>query len=226
MAKDLLFEIGIEEIPARFMAPALKQIEEIMTKKLAEAGLEYKAMKTYGTPRRFTLIVEDLAEMQADIVVESKGPAKKSAFDADGNPTKALQGFCRGKGVEIADLVEKELKGVPYMYAVKEVKGQKTTDIIGEMLHDMVGKIYFPKPMRWGYGEMRFARPIRWVVLLFGEDLLPINLGGVDSDRYSRGHRFLGSQHVEIKNAQTYEETLAKEFVIVDQDKRRTEIWR
>lgn len=226
MAKDLLFEIGIEEIPARFMAPALKQIEEIMTKKLAEAGLEYKAMKTYGTPRRFTLIVEDLAEMQADIVVESKGPAKKSAFDADGNPTKALQGFCRGKGVEIADLVEKELKGVPYMYAVKEVKGQKTADIIGEMLHDMVGKIYFPKPMRWGYGEMRFARPIRWVVLLFGEDLLPINLGGVDSDRYSRGHRFLGSQHVEIKNAQTYEETLAKEFVIVDQDKRRAEIWR
>jgi glycyl-tRNA synthetase beta chain len=225
MAKDLLFEIGIEEIPARFMAPALKQIEEIMTKKLAEAGLEYGAIKTYGTPRRFTLIVEALAEMQADIVVESKGPAKKSAFDADGNPTKALQGFCRGKGVEIADLVEKEIKGVPYMYAVKEVKGQKTADIIGDMLQDMVGKIYFPKPMRWGYGEMRFARPIRWVVLLLGDQLLPINLGGVDSDRYSRGHRFLGSQHVEIKDAASYEETLAKEFVIVDQNKRRTEIW-
>ena len=226
MAKDLLFEIGIEEIPARFMAPALKQIEEVMTKKLAEAGLSYKAMKTYGTPRRFTLIVEELAEMQADIVVESKGPAKKSAFDADGNPTKALQGFCRGKGVEIADLVEKELKGVPYMYAVKEVKGQKTADIIGDMLHEMVNKIYFPKPMRWGYGEMRFARPIRWVVLLFGEDVLPLNLGGVDADKYSRGHRFLGSQQVEIKNAATYEETLAKEFVIVDQDKRREEIWK
>lgn len=225
MAKDLLFEIGIEEIPARFMAPALKQIEEIMTKKLAEAGLEYGAIKTYGTPRRFTLIVEALAEMQADIVVESKGPAKKSAFDADGNPTKALQGFCRGKGVEIADLVEKEIKGVPYMYAVKEVKGQKTADIIGDMLQDMVGKIYFPKPMRWGYGEMRFARPIRWVVLLLGDQLLPLNLGGVDSDRYSRGHRFLGSQHVEIKDAASYEETLAKEFVIVDQNKRRTEIW-
>ncbi|MGI5824275.1 MAG: glycine--tRNA ligase subunit beta [Bacillota bacterium] len=226
MAKDLLFEIGIEEIPARFMAPALKQIEDIMTKKLAEAGLEYKAMKTYGTPRRFTLIVEDLAEMQADIVVESKGPAKKAAFDADGNPTKALQGFCRGKGVEIADLVEKEIKNVPYMYAVKEVKGQKTADIIAEMLHDMVGKIYFPKPMRWGYGEMRFARPIRWVVLLLGEELLPINLGGVESGRYSRGHRFLGSQQVEIKNAAAYEEALAKEFVIVDQDKRREEIWK
>ena len=226
MAKDLLFEIGIEEIPARFMAPALKQIEEIITKKLDEAGLEYKAMKTYGTPRRFTLIIEELAEMQADIVVESKGPAKKSAFDADGNPTKALQGFCRGKGVEVTDLVERELKGVPYMYAVKEVKGQKTADIIADMLHEMVNKIYFPKPMRWGYGEMRFARPIRWVVLLFGDEVLPINLGGVDSDRYSRGHRFLGDQHVEIKNAETYEETLAKEFVIVDQAKRREEIWK
>lgn len=226
MAKDLLFEIGIEEIPARFMAPALRQIEEIMTKNLAEAGLEYKAMKTYGTPRRFTLIVKDLAEMQADIVVESKGPAKKAAFDADGNPTKALQGFCRGKGVEVADLIEKEIKGVPYMYAEKEVKGQKTADIIGDMLHEMVGKIYFPKPMRWGYGEMRFARPIRWVVLLFGEDVLPLELGGVKSDKYSRGHRFLGSQQVEIKNAATYEEALAKEFVIVDQDKRREEIWK
>lgn len=226
MAKDLLFEIGIEEIPARFMAPALRQIEEIMTKNLAEAGLEYKAMKTYGTPRRFTLIVEELVEMQADIVVESKGPAKKAAFDADGNPTKALQGFCRGKGVEVADLIEKEIKGVPYMYAEKEVKGQKTADIIGDMLHDMVGKIYFPKPMRWGYGEMRFARPIRWVVLLFGEDVLPLNLGGVQSDKYSRGHRFLGSQQVAIKNAAAYEDALAKEFVIVDQDKRREEIWK
>lgn len=226
MAKDLLFEIGIEEIPARFMAPALKQIKETVAAKLAEAGLEYKAVKTYGTPRRFTLIVEELAEMQADIVVESKGPAKKAAFDAEGNPTKALQGFCRGKGVEISDLTEKEIKGVPYMYAVKEVKGRKTADIIGDMLLDTVNGIYFPKPMRWGYGEMRFARPIRWVVLLFGEDVLPITLGGVESSRYSRGHRFLGNQHVEIKNAETYEKTLAEEFVIVDQDKRREEIWK
>lgn len=226
MAKDLLFEIGIEEIPARFMAPALKQIKETVTAKLAEAGLEYKAVKTYGTPRRFTLIVEELAEMQADIVVESKGPAKKAAFDAEGKPTKALQGFCRGKGVEISDLTEKEIKSVPYMYAVKEVKGRKTADIIGDMLLDTVNGIYFPKPMRWGYGEMRFARPIRWVVLLFGEDVLPITLGGVESSRYSRGHRFLGNQHVEIKNAETYEKTLAEEFVIVDQDKRREEIWK
>lgn len=226
MAKDLLFEIGIEEIPARFMAPALRQIEEIMTQKLAEAGLDYQGIKTYGTPRRFTLIVEGLAETQADVLVENKGPAKKAAFDADGNPTKALLGFCKSKGVEIADLEEREIKNVPYLYAVKEVKGQKTIDIIAAMLYDMVTKLYFPKPMRWGYGETRFARPIRWVVLLFGEDVIPMELGGVQADRYSRGHRFLGSQHLEIKDAASYEETLRGAFVIVDQNKRREEIRR
>ena len=119
MAKDVLFEIGIEEIPARFMEPALKQMEELMQKKLAEASLAYQGMKTYGTPRRFTLIIEGLAEMQPDVQIESKGPAKKAAYDAEGNPTKALLGFCKGQGVEPKDLVEKELKGVPYLYAQK-----------------------------------------------------------------------------------------------------------
>ena len=225
MAKDVLFEIGIEEIPARFMEPALKQMEELMQKKLAEASLAYQGMKTYGTPRRFTLIIEGLAEMQPDVQIESKGPAKKAAYDAEGNPTKALLGFCKGQGVEPKDLVEKELKGVPYLYAQKEKKGQKTADLLPNILQEMVHKLYFPKPMRWGYGEMRFARPIRWLVLLYGQEVLPLTIAGVTAGQLSRGHRFLGSQQVKIQDAASYEAALAKEFVIVDQEKRRQEIW-
>ncbi len=225
MAKDLLFEIGIEEIPARFMEPALKQIRELITAALDEAGLEYAAVRTYGTPRRFTLIVDGLAEEQPDKETESKGPALKAAYDAEGNPTKALQGFCRGQGIDPADVLQKEIKGVQYVYAVKKVAGRPTAELLPEMLSSMVHKLYFPKPMRWGYNEMRFARPIKWLVLLFGEDVLPLNIAGVESDRYSRGHRFLGSDHVEIKNAAAYKDALLKEYVIVDQDVRREKIW-
>ena len=225
MAKDLLFEIGIEEIPARFMEPALKQIRELTAAGLEDAGLAYGAIRTYGTPRRFTLIVEGLAEEQPDKEVESKGPALKAAYDADGNPTKALQGFCRGQGIDPADVLRKEIKGVEYIYAVRKVAGRPTAELLPEMLSAIVHKLYFPKPMRWGYNEMRFARPIKWLVLLFGEDVLPLNIAGVESDRFSRGHRFLGSDHVEIKNATAYKDALLKEYVIVDQDVRREKIW-
>lgn len=225
MAKDLLFEIGIEEIPARFMEPALKQIRELTAAGLDEAGLEHGQIRTYGTPRRFTLIVEALAEEQPDKEVESKGPALRAAYDADGNPTRALQGFCRGQGIDPADVLQKEIKGVQYVYAVRKVAGRPTAELLPEMLSAIVHKLYFPKPMRWGYNEMRFARPIKWLVLLFGDDVLPLDIAGVQSDRFSRGHRFLGSDHVEIKNAASYKDALQKEYVIVDQDVRREKIW-
>jgi len=225
MAKDLLFELGIEEIPARFMAPALKQLSELTAAKLAELSLEYTGIKTYGTPRRFTLIVEGLAEMQPDVTVEAKGPAKKAAYDENGEPTRALQGFCKSQGVEPADLIEKELKGVAYLYANKSVKGRAAAEILPDMLAEIVHKLYFPKPMRWAYGDMRFARPIRWIVLLFGADVLPLTLGGVEAGNISRGHRFLGSQEIVLTGAAEYEATLEKECVIVDPDKRRELIW-
>jgi glycyl-tRNA synthetase beta chain len=225
MAKDLLFEIGIEEIPARFMEPALKQLKELMSEKLAEAGLTYEKIETYGTPRRFTLIIDKLAEVQPDREAESKGPAVKAAYDAEGNPSKALQGFCRGQGIDPKDVLTKEIKGVEYIYAVKQIKGQPTAELLPEMLSAVVHKLYFPKPMRWAYNEMRFARPIRWLVLLFGEDVLPLEIAGVQAGKFSRGHRFLGSDHVEIKNATAYKDTLLKEYVIVDPAVRREKIW-
>lgn len=226
MAKDLLFEIGIEEIPARFMEPALNELKKLMAASLEEAGLAYEKLAAYGTPRRITLMINQLAEEQPDREVESKGPAIKAAYDAEGKPTKALQGFCRGQGIDPADVLIKEIKGVQYAYAVKHIAGQKTADILPDMLTAAVHKIYFPKPMRWGWGEMRFARPIRWIVLLFGADVLPLTIAGVKADRFSRGHRFLGSNHIEIASPAAYMDALAKNYVIVDQDIRREKIWK
>lgn len=226
MAKDLLFEIGIEEIPARFMEPALNQLQTIMTENLAEAGLQYEKLAAYGTPRRITLMIEGLDEVQPDRSTESKGPAVKAAYGADGQPSKALLGFCRGQGIEPADVLTKEIKGVEYVYAVKQIAGRPTAELLPEMLSAAVHKIYFPKPMRWAYNEMRFARPIRWLVLLFGADVLPLEIAGVAAGRISRGHRFLGSDSVEIACPAEYLDTMQKAYVIVDQSVRREKIWQ
>lgn len=226
MAKDLLFEIGIEEIPARFMEPALNQLAQLMRDALAEAGLKYENLQTYGTPRRIALVIDQLDEVQPDRETESKGPAVKAAYDTDGQPTRALLGFCRSQGIEPQDVLTKEIKGVEYVYALKKIKGGHTAEMLPQMLASAVHKIYFPKPMRWGYNEMRFARPIRWLVLLFGQDVLPLELAGVQAGRFSRGHRFLGSDHVEIKEPTLYFDTLQKQYVIVDQSVRREKIWQ
>lgn len=225
MAKDLLFEIGIEEIPARFMEPALKQLRELAAAGLQQAGLEYADMQVYGTPRRIALLVKDLAEMQPDSQQESKGPALKAAYGADGQPTKALLGFCRGQGIEPAEVLQKEIKGVQYVYAVKHIQGRPTEELLPAMLEEIVHKLYFPKPMRWGSNEMRFARPIRWLVLLFGQEVLPLEIAGVKAGRITRGHRFLGSGQAEIKNPAVYLMTLQNEYVIADQNVRREKIW-
>ncbi len=225
MAKDLLFEIGIEEIPARFMEPALNQLRELAADGLQQAGLEYADMQVYGTPRRIALLVKDLAEMQPDSQQESKGPALKAAFDAAGQPTKALLGFCRGQGIEPDTVLQKEIKGVQYVYAVKHIQGRPTAELLPAMLEEIVHKLYFPKPMRWGNNEMRFARPIRWLVLLFGQEVLPLEIAGVKAGRVTRGHRFLGNGQAEIKEPAAYLLTLQNEYVVADQKVRREKIW-
>lgn len=229
MAQDLLFEIGIEEIPARFMEPALKQLRELAENKLAEAGLKYKQMNTFGTPRRIALQIFGLDEQQPDLTQESKGPALKAAYDADGQPTKALLGFCRGQGIEPGAVQTKEIKGVAYVYAQKLIAGRPTAELLPEMLGEIVHKLYFPKPMRWGFNEMRFARPIRWLVLIWGDEfanqVLPLEIAGLKAGRTTRGHRFLGHEGVEIKSPAAYKDTLMKEYVIVDQNARREKIW-
>ncbi len=226
MTKDLLFEIGTEEIPARFMEPALSQMAELAKTLLGNEDLPFGGIKTYGTPRRLTLLVSGLPEKQADRKVLVKGPAKKAAYDAEGTPTKALLGFCRGQGVTPEQVVEQDLNGIAYVYADKEIKGRATKEILPQLLSEIIGKIYFPKPMRWGYHEMRFARPIHWLVALWGEEVLPLTVAGVTAGNQSRGHRFLGKQKVTIKDPQSYVAALKEEYVIVDPAERKALIWR
>lgn len=190
--EKLLFEIGTEEIPAKFMPGILAQLKELAEKKMDELRIPYEAVKVYGTPRRMTFISDGVAEHQADSTIEAKGPSVKIAFK-DGEATKAAQGFARGQGVDVADL---EVRG-EYVYAVKHLAGQEVEDLLPGLLHDILTSLSFPKTMRWADHDFRFVRPIRWLVALFGDDVIPVEITGVKSGKFSRGHRFLRPTIVE-----------------------------
>lgn len=226
MAKDLLFEIGTEEIPARFMEPALKQMRELAEAGLKEHRLEFSKINVYGTPRRLALLVQELAETQADLEEEVKGPSEKAAYDAQGNPTKAALGFARGQGVDVANLKIKETPQGNYVFAMKKSIGQPAETVLPGILISIVHKLYFPKPMRWGELEMKFARPIRWLVALFGNEVLDVEIEGLKAGRTSRSHRFLGSGTVELSKPDEYIPKLKENYCIVDQEERKEIIWQ
>lgn len=219
--QNLLLEIGLEEIPAKFMPPALKELAEIAKNKLQEARIAYDEIQTYGTPRRIVLMVKGVAEMQSDLEEEVKGPALKAAFDAEGNPTKAAMGFAKGQGVDVADLQTKEINGGTYVFALKKVAGLESRQVLTELLPQFITGLHFPKPMRWGSCEMRYARPIRWIVALFGSEVIPFTLANITSGNISRGHRFLGAEEIAISSPETYMAVLKENFVIVDQNQRQ-----
>jgi len=221
---DLLLEIGLEEVPAKFMPPALAELKEIATKQFNEQRIGFEEIATYGTPRRITLMVKGLADKQLDLEEEVKGPAAKAAFDADGNPTKAAQGFARGQGVDVADLHEVDTGNGVYMFATKKVAGVPTVEVLPSLLSQFVTGLHFPKPMRWGHTEMRYARPIRWIVALLDDQVVPFAVENIHSGNVSRGHRYLGVENLVIPSAAEYMAALEKDFVIVDQEKRQAMI--
>ena len=190
--EKLLFEIGTEEIPAKFMPGILAQLQELAEKKMAELRIPFEAVKVYGTPRRMTFIASGVAEAQADSTVEAKGPSAKIAF-VNGEPSKAALGFARGQGVDVKDLVVRD----NYVYAVKHLAGAAVKDLLPGLLHDILTSLNFPKNMRWADHEFRFVRPIRWLVALFGSEVVPVEITGVKSGKFSRGHRFLRPSAVE-----------------------------
>jgi len=219
--RDLLLEIGVEEMPAQFMPGALKQLGDVAAEGLKDARLQYSDLSTYGTPRRITLYVFGLAASQEDLAVKSRGPSVKVAFDADGNPTKALQGFARGQGVDIDEVVQEEVKGVPYVFAHRVEKGQLATEVLPGLMDKWIHALSFPKPMRWGRGEMRFARPIRWLVAMYGSQVLPLEVGRIQAGNITRGHRFLHPESVQLEEPGQYLAKLQEAWVIADQDRRR-----
>lgn len=217
MAKDLLFEIGAEEIPAGFMPNILGQLKQLAETKLNDAHLPFESIETYGTPRRLALIVKGLADASAEISERHKGPSASIAYDADGNATKAAIGFARGKGLDVADLVVED----GYIYAETKTAGVPAKDIVSEMLPQLITGLNFPKSMHWGDLDAKFVRPVRWLVALLDEEVIPVEFATVQSGNVSRGHRFLGADEITIKNAASYVETLKENFVMVDQDARR-----
>jgi len=215
--EKLLFEIGTEEIPAQYMDYILKQYKELAEKKMKELRISFTDVKTYGTPRRLAIIADGLPEQQADSTVEAKGPSAKIAFDAEGKPSRAAQGFARGQGVPVESLETRD----GYVYAVKHLKGQAVAELLPAMLDDILHSIVAPKTMRWADFDFGFVRPIRWLVALFGSKVIPVHVNDVESGSKTMGHRFLSNHPIEITSAGAYVDIMEKNFVIVDCDKRR-----
>jgi len=223
--KTLLLEIGTEEMPARFMMPALEQLKELLSRTLTQLRLEHGQIRTMGTPRRLTAIVSDVADAQTPVVREIRGPAKHIAFDAEGNPTKAAEGFARAQGVSVSDLVVKATDKGEFVFVVKREEGKPAVEVLAEALPQIVRSLSFPKTMRWEESGLRFGRPIRWIVALFGDEVIPFEIAGVKSDRVTYGRRFTNGQSIGKKIvlncADEYERVLESASVIVDHEKRR-----
>lgn len=217
MAKDLLFEIGAEEIPAGFMNNILKQLHDATANYLGEARLAYGTIETYGTPRRLAVYVKDLSDSSADMSERHKGPSVSIAFDADGNPTKAAMGFARGKGLDVSDLVVED----GYVYGETKTNGIAAKEIVTDMLPHLITSLSFPKSMHWANYDEKFVRPVRWLVALLEKEVIPVTFAHVTSGNVTRGHRFLGEREFVIPSPASYVETLRNQFIMVDQNERR-----
>lgn len=221
MAKDLFLEIGCEEIPAGFIPKAMADMEAIMKRELESARLEFGEIVTLGTPRRLVLAVKGLAEKQPDAELTAMGPAKSVAYDADGNPTKAAQGFARGQGIDVSELTLVMTEKGEYLAAKKSEKGRDTSELLTEMLPRLIGSIPFKKSMRWADLEVRFARPIHWIIALFGGTVVPFSFGNIDSGSVSRGHRFMANSTFPVRDLAHYLEECERHFVIPDPQRRK-----
>lgn len=219
MAKDLLLEIGLEEVPAKYVSDSIEQLKERVVRFLDDLQLNYTSIQALGTPRRFTVIVKDLQEQQNDTQEIFKGPAKKIALDDNGNWTKAAIGFVSGKGLTVEDIYFEDIKGVEYVHVKQQLIGQPTATLLTG-LKDVVMGMTFPISMTWGVHQFRYIRPIHWLIAQFGTETIPFDVLGVQTGTTTRGHRFLG-RDTTVLLADDYEKALGKEFVIVDVAKRK-----
>jgi glycyl-tRNA synthetase beta chain len=223
---SLLLEIGTEEIPSRFLPGALRDLRTIAAKTLESYRVDFDDCTAYATPRRLALIVTGLAAAQRDMAREVFGPARKAAFDAGGNPTKAASGFAVSLGIQVSDLVIKQKGKGEYVVAVIEEKGTETKTVLPEILKKIVLSLHFPKSMRWGSGSLLFVRPIAWILAVSGSDKIDFEIDGLRSSNQTRGHRFLSPASFQVRDVASYRNSLETNYVILDQDKRRDVIMR
>lgn len=222
MTKDYLFEIGTEEMPAHVVAKSVKQLADRTGKFLKDNGLSFENIKTFSTPRRLTILVQELAEKQADIDEIKKGPSKRIALDKDGNWSKAAEGFVRGQNMSVDDIYFQKIKDVEYAYIHVKKEGKKATEILLGM-DQIVKELAFPTKMRWGNYDLEFVRPIHWIVSLFGSEIIPVKILDIVAGRKTYGHRFLGESLV-LATSDDYESALKSQFVIADANQRKNMI--
>ncbi|CAI2605767.1 Glycine--tRNA ligase beta subunit [Apilactobacillus kunkeei] len=219
MAHTFLLEIGLEEMPAHVVTPSIKQLVKKTEDYLKDQRIDFDAVKPFSTPRRLTIQIEGLADKQPDVNETVKGPAKKIALDDEGNWSKAAIGFTKGQGLSTDDITFKEVKGTEYVFVEKHIAGKPVKEVLMG-LKDVITSMTFPTLMKWNVYRLDFIRPIRWMVALLDDEVLPIQILDVTASNVSRGHRFLG-QDTTINSADEYEEKLKEQFVIVDAQKRK-----
>lgn len=222
MSHDILLEIGTEEMPAKFMPAIVDGLKDLASSGLKENRIGYGSLSVYATPRRMALLVRQADDRQTDEQVKKRGPSVQAAFDSEGNPTKAAQGFARGQQVNPGSLKTED----GYVWAEKTVEGKQTKEVLPQLFQDLIQAMSFPKSMRWGTEETRFVRPIRWIVALCDKEVIPFRIAGVDSGCLSRGHRFLCPGEVRVPSAGEYLAVMDKAFVMADQNVRRETIRR
>ncbi len=219
-SRDLIFEIGVEEIPSQALYDAIPRLGLLAEKRLQEMRLQYGKVQTFGAPRRLVLQVIGLSEAQEAQDLRVKGPSVKAAFDADGNPTKAAEGFARGQGLAVADLVRETEPGGEYLYALKHVAASPAVDVLPGLLAGLVTDLDWPKSQRWGSTEERFIRPVRWLLALFGSDVVPVRFGALTAGRTTQGHRFLSPGTIEVAGAMDYYRAAEAGRFVFDHEER------
>lgn len=220
MSKDLLFEIGLEEVPARFLRAAMEQLQDKLVKWLDASRIAHGEVTAFATPRRLAVWVQNVADKQEDVSEEVKGPSRKIALDDSGQWSKAALGFAKSQGVDPESFTFKELGGVEYIYVTKNSVGVDTKSILSEGLLGILTSMTFPKNMRWGAHEFKFVRPIKWMVAMLGSETVDLEITGVKAGNVTRGHRFLGGEAV-IPEASAYRDVLREQHVIVDVNERQ-----
>lgn len=221
MNNYLLLEIGVEELPSRFGQTTLDQIENNLSNLLKEERISFDNIDKYATPRRLTFVIKNLADKASDLEEEVKGPAKKIAVDDEGNFTKPALGFMKSKGLDPENVYFKQLGKTEYLFGTIKQTGKETAEVLKNIIPEAIKNVTFPKAMRWGGKNMRFARPIRWMVALLNDNVLDVDLEGIKASNVTKGHRFLGEREFEVNSVEDYFEKLDKNYVIIDQHKRK-----
>ena len=218
--KNVLLEIGTEEIPSRFIPDSLETLSKNAKASFASNRLTFRDAKTYATPRRLVLIVNGVSDVQSEQVDMLKGPPVSSAYDDNDQPTRAAIGFAKSKGIDVNDLKITEINGVKYIAAEVRQESKAAVEVLPEILKGLISSLAFPKSMYWDKSGVRFARPVRWIVAMADDLVIPFEFGGVQSGRVTTGHRFMGRKTIEISNASEFLDVLYDNNVILDQEKR------